>query len=218
MRRVLRWLFNGLGKALCLLSLLACLGAGWLWWRGKRAGLVRVEVAAARADVEVVSRPSGLNISATRRWPGTAGAWAGEELGAPYTLTKAAAQQDVRDLRIGAVWLVWGQLEVHLDRVGAPEREAVPGWIEADGEGFDARWSRPLPFLAAGGVPQWLAVCFFALWPLLWLAFRSRRLYARRCRRRLGLCLRCGYDLRGNTSGTCSECGTAVKTEGRVTA
>ncbi len=27
-------------------------------------------------------------------------------------------------------------------------------------------------------------------------------------RRQMGLCIRCGYDLTGNTSGTCPECGT----------
>jgi len=29
-------------------------------------------------------------------------------------------------------------------------------------------------------------------------------------RQRLGLCLGCGYDLRGNRSGVCPECGRAV--------
>jgi hypothetical protein len=29
-------------------------------------------------------------------------------------------------------------------------------------------------------------------------------------RRRKGLCLKCGYDLTGNTSGVCPECGEAV--------
>lgn len=46
---------------------------------------------------------------------------------------------------------------------------------------------------------------------LPWLALRARRLYLRRRRRRLGLCLRCGYDLRGNTSGVCSECGRSIE-------
>jgi len=32
----------------------------------------------------------------------------------------------------------------------------------------------------------------------------------RRDRRKRGLCLRCGYDLTGNVSGVCSECGEAV--------
>lgn len=38
----------------------------------------------------------------------------------------------------------------------------------------------------------------------------SRSLQQRESRRRRGLCLRCGYDLGGNTSGVCPECGTAV--------
>ena len=33
-------------------------------------------------------------------------------------------------------------------------------------------------------------------------------------RRRRGQCVRCGYDLTGNTSGTCPECGTAAATGG----
>ena len=36
--------------------------------------------------------------------------------------------------------------------------------------------------------------------------------YQRRCRRKLGLCLNCKYDLKGNTSGVCPECGTPVDT------
>jgi len=43
--------------------------------------------------------------------------------------------------------------------------------------------------------------------PVVWLAIRI----ARRRRIRPGCCLRCGYDLTGNTSGVCSECGLAKK-------
>ncbi len=39
---------------------------------------------------------------------------------------------------------------------------------------------------------------------LLWREEQRRR-------RRLGLCLECGYDLRGNESGVCSECGSPIK-------
>jgi hypothetical protein len=34
--------------------------------------------------------------------------------------------------------------------------------------------------------------------------------YERQDRLRRGLCVKCGYDLTGNLSGTCPECGTAV--------
>jgi hypothetical protein len=51
-------------------------------------------------------------------------------------------------------------------------------------------------------------------WPTLtgwllcfWILIGFRR-YRRRLRR--GNCLRCGYDLTGNTSGLCPECGTRV--------
>src|SRR5206468_4099930 len=94
-------------------------------------------------------------------------------------------------------------------------RVTVGGW---NGAGFadwvGTEWGsgqrvRMAPFYAVA-VP-------FALPPLLWLALRSRRACVMR-RRRLGLCPRCGYDLRGNTSGKCSECGEAVPAVRRLTA
>jgi len=49
----------------------------------------------------------------------------------------------------------------------------------------------------------WL-IFIFALPPLLWFWRFSRR------RKRSGCCTVCDYDLTGNTSGVCPECGTAV--------
>jgi hypothetical protein len=40
---------------------------------------------------------------------------------------------------------------------------------------------------------------------MLWRADRRRRLR--------GCCRRCGYDLTGNVSGRCPECGTAIHAE-----
>ena len=48
---------------------------------------------------------------------------------------------------------------------------------------------------------------------LLWvLAFVRVVVEARKVkhRRSSGLCLECGYNLTGNTTGVCSECGTAL--------
>ncbi len=52
--------------------------------------------------------------------------------------------------------------------------------------------------MAAPAIPAAMLAMYWGLSP--WV----RKWY----RRRHGLCLRCGYDLRGNESGRCSECGT----------
>jgi len=49
-------------------------------------------------------------------------------------------------------------------------------------------------------IPLWLVLLLTAI-PTAWLWHRDRR------RIRPGCCLRCGYDLTGNMSGICSECG-----------
>ena len=55
--------------------------------------------------------------------------------------------------------------------------------------------------------PYWFLTGATALPPAGWAAVR----YRRRRRERSGLCLRCGYDLRGSAhSGRCPECGAPV--------
>jgi len=56
-------------------------------------------------------------------------------------------------------------------------------------------------------VPHWLAAGAFGVLPVAWFVGRVRR------RRRAcggGRCTACGYDLTGNASGVCPECGTAL--------
>lgn len=58
-------------------------------------------------------------------------------------------------------------------------------------------------------IPFWMLLVVFGAYPLLILVgFRTRRWR----RRRRGQCTKCGYNLTGNTSGVCPECGTAVHT------
>jgi len=53
---------------------------------------------------------------------------------------------------------------------------------------------------------DWVLVLMFGIpASFLWARYRSRG-----NRSRAGLCLSCGYDLTGNTSGTCPECGMPV--------
>lgn len=48
------------------------------------------------------------------------------------------------------------------------------------------------------------------------LIYPSIPFVRRRWRRRRGQCVRCAYDLTGNTSGVCPECGTPIATEPRA--
>ena len=57
---------------------------------------------------------------------------------------------------------------------------------------------------------MWCLEILVGLYPIL-AAMRFPRRLAR-FRRRRGLCVKCGYNLTGNTTGTCPECGTKFKT------
>ena len=75
-------------------------------------------------------------------------------------------------------------------RIGiVPPRLILHGW--QDGHGYMSLI-----------LPLWLLLSLTAT-PTAWLFHRDRRSQ----RIRPGCCLRCGYNLTGNTSGVCSECG-----------
>ena len=67
---------------------------------------------------------------------------------------------------------------------------------------------------AAGGLarinlfPVAVLLCGSALAAVVWVWERKGEL--RRRWRQRGQCQRCGYDLRGNVSGVCPECGAAT--------
>lgn len=81
----------------------------------------------------------------------------------------------------------------------ARQRMAFQWWFE---------WtSERDPTLAPGyltvGVPIW-SLALLAGGPTAWLWYRDRR-------RAPGLCIECGYDLRGTDHGACPECGGEVR-------
>jgi hypothetical protein len=56
------------------------------------------------------------------------------------------------------------------------------------------------------GAPAWFVAPLLAILPLLWL-----RTFAKRAKRnKAGCCMACGYNLTGNISGLCPECGNKV--------
>ncbi len=56
------------------------------------------------------------------------------------------------------------------------------------------------------GIPLWMPTLLFLA--VFWLSVAP--LYRRRKRKKLGLCLKCGYDLRGSTK-RCPECNTPIE-------
>jgi len=80
----------------------------------------------------------------------------------------------------------------------------------------DRRWDGFEMFLTPHGggemefllrLPLWLPLVLFALYPTI--AFVRGPLRRHR-RRKKGLCVKCGYDLTGNMTGICSECGEKI--------
>ena len=55
-------------------------------------------------------------------------------------------------------------------------------------------------------IPLWIPTAIFGIYP----AYLLTPLHRRRKRKKLGLCLNCGYDLRGSKE-RCPECGEAVE-------
>ena len=56
-------------------------------------------------------------------------------------------------------------------------------------------------------MPLWFPIIVFSIYPAI--AF-IRGPYRRYRRRKKGLCLTCGYNLTGNVSGICPECGVRI--------
>ncbi|MCC6908083.1 MAG: hypothetical protein IT430_09100 [Phycisphaerales bacterium] len=94
-----------------------------------------------------------------------------------------------------------GGLSIGVDRWRDDEFEF---WLKD--HTFDVWWwfdvtVRPDPFAEViGYIPIWFLLLATGL-ASGWLWHRDRR-------RALCLCIKCGYDLRGNASGVCPECGT----------
>jgi hypothetical protein len=119
------------------------------------------------------------------------------------------------------------ELEAHLDARIAERRRAVEA-RRAEAAAREAARRRELDAIEALAAPARAALAkhqaaaaqpwsrsthlAYPAAGLLAFAFVPRRLRRRPCQ--LGHCRRCGYDLTGNVSGVCPECGSPVATSG----
>ncbi len=93
--------------------------------------------------------------------------------------------------------------QASLDAFGEQYLEAQPPrWISRGCTGFTTHWR----FVYMSGrvvvIPLWIPTVLFGILPTAALVRVTRR----RKRKKLGLCLECGYDLRGSKE-RCPECG-----------
>jgi hypothetical protein len=56
----------------------------------------------------------------------------------------------------------------------------------------------------------WACLAVFSIYPLCFFGSRVSRRILQSRRSREGLCLKCGYNLTGNVSGICPECGEQI--------
>jgi len=131
------------------------------------------------------------------------GAWAASFHGVWFLTHRAVYRVSYHSLRIS--WHLdaseYGPALVH----GPSARGSVP----------KRKWTPQIKVNSSGPhavvfvhVPLWLpTICFAVL--TVYLAPYS--VYRRRKRKKLGLCLKCGYDLRGSKE-RCPECGTEFET------
>jgi hypothetical protein len=78
-----------------------------------------------------------------------------------------------------------------------------PSWVAYDAETYVI------------SVPCWTIILISGALPAIWFRRRLRHL---RILRAVGCCPSCGYNLTGNTSGVCPECGTAIPQKAEATA
>ena len=286
-----RRLLGTVVAGISLLSLLACLGAGWWWLRSCRGGQDRVTFRAAGVRYTLRSGPGGVALAgpppvASRDEADRAGRLVGairndhlrwqysfvwgqyatgitfeksqplEPGTAPVSLEQRLSHAKVNeglvralldalddpDRFVAAHFILSWQFRSH--RLHPKDREDWAGFTH---NGLRVRWQWARDPVRAGwrlgeqyhlvggtphidpgqlppirdfwhdkldvpvwSGPHWWLVTATALPPLAWLGVRTRRTLVLRRRKRLGLCLNCGYDLRGSPGGRCSECGEAV--------
>jgi hypothetical protein len=184
---------------LSALSLLLCVVAAVLWVRrGGASGDQFIFTTGGRLWW-VMSSKLGINVITVGRWPGQERLrWVADN-----------SSERIPVVAHDGPWKKWRRLGVN------GENGAVFTWVDPDGTPvpFSRRrtgpvyYSTPMRF-AAVRVPHWMPLALAAVLPLLQAGLRVRGRARRRRRAARRQCPSCAYDLTGNVSGTCPECGT----------
>lgn len=134
---------------------------------------------------------SGLKIPASEKW-WAAGGWNRGNLAVMLEIVTDKRPQDLPS----EYWQSLRQSAFDLFRLEVEAQQESRLGIKTKRHGRTSRWMIVVPLWSA-----WIAI---STYPLLAI---SRPLVRRSRRRRRGLCIFCGYDLRGNPALPCSECG-----------
>jgi hypothetical protein len=204
MRRIGRWMFNGL----TVLSLVLCLATVVLWvWSYYRADLFQTWGA---------PRPSGQ--TSRFEFGGKLSWYDGRNLAISSSVIQFESytalgmfsmfNQGPQGPQDWTHTLVPPGSNFPFSHQYVPQRGDVQkGWDHlgvsySSLRRFDNTWSKFAAILFA--YPAGALMLLPSAWLVMWRRRRARRL------RGTGFCSSCGYNLTGNVSGVCSECGTVV--------
>ena len=192
MQRLGRYILNGLA----LLSLVLCIAAAGLWARGHfvadRAyySAWRLRGTTASEGAYWVQSGAGIFIIATRQ----------------QNLAGVKTDSTSQFGQLAAAGPEWQRVQIAPDHAMTLAGGPRPGLLGRLGFWYvrapSQKSAGPGNFYAEWGAPAWAVCLVLALLPAGWVV-RWRR---GRLRRRAGLCLKCGYDLRA-TPERCPECG-----------
>jgi hypothetical protein len=174
-----------------LLSLILCVGMAALWIAGHWYELWAFKDDGSGGRAVLYSGHGHFNVQVTR-WPSSRG-W-----------TSGAQRSDSAGAFTPAIGYTLPATPFVRSFFGV-EIINVTGWLNtpADPTLLDTRQTLTVTSI---NVPIVLPGMLLCVLPLAWLA---HSLLQRR-RNRAGLCATCNYNLTGNTSGVCPECGTAI--------
>ncbi|GMU23406.1 MAG: hypothetical protein AMXMBFR13_34840 [Phycisphaerae bacterium] len=184
----------GLFTVVSLLSLLACIGAGVVWMLSAWPYCSMCDTTYSGAGNALIGRTWLFGAAHGRVGLG--------RLTSRHTSARAQAWDEHVQLCSEVYRKHWGPVVMMpASRVGR--------WFRVGFDSGGATVGGPVQAHWLVGLPCWYPLVATAILPACWIRwFQRRRRSIARFRKRQ--CLECGYNLTGNVSGVCPECGTAM--------